>query len=168
MENGSQNSISNLFYVLLGFSVWILLLVGHWSQPAPALPSASPRAAQPAPVAAQPATPAEAPAVAEAAPAAQQASTGDAAVGQQLYSATCAACHGPTGEGIAGLGKALTESDFVAELSDEELLAFLKVGRDMSDPLNTTGIAMPPKGGNPALNDEQLNDIIAFMRSIHE
>jgi disulfide bond formation protein DsbB len=93
---------------------------------------------------------------------------GDAEKGKQLFVASCSACHGPNGEGVQGLGKDMQHSEFVAGLSDEELLAFLKVGRDMSDPLNTTGVAMPPKGGNPALNDEQLTDIIAFMRSIHE
>jgi disulfide bond formation protein DsbB len=38
----------------------------------------------------------------------------------------------------------------------------------MSDPLNTTGIAMPPKGGNPALTDGQIVDIVAYLRSIQK
>jgi mono/diheme cytochrome c family protein len=165
MENGSENSISNLFYVLLGFSVWLLLLVNFWRQPTPALPAHLVERGQPAAVAARPTG---TPAVVEAAPAVHEASLGDADRGQQLYASTCSACHGPNGEGVQGLGKDMRHSEFIAGLSDEELLAFLKVGRDMSDPLNTTGVAMPPKGGNPALNDEQLTDIIAFMRSIHE
>jgi disulfide bond formation protein DsbB len=165
MENGSENSISNLFYVLLGFSVWLLLLVNFWRQPTPAVPAPLVERGRPAVVAAQPTA---APAVAEAAPAMQTGSQGDAVRGQQLYTTTCAACHGPNGEGVQGLGKDMRHSEFIASLSDEELLAFLKVGRDMSDPLNTTGVAMPPKGGNPALSDEQMLDIIAFMRSIHE
>lgn len=48
------------------------------------------------------------------------------------------------------------------------MVAFLKVGRDPSDPLNTTGVAMPPKGGNPALSDQDLLDIVAFVRTIHQ
>lgn len=93
---------------------------------------------------------------------------GDAEKGKQLFTASCSACHGPNGEGVQGLGKDMQHSEFIAGLSDEELLAFIKTGRPIGDPLNTTGVDMPPKGGNPALNDEQLMDIIAFMRSIHE
>jgi disulfide bond formation protein DsbB len=87
--------------------------------------------------------------------------------GEQLFVSYCGACHGPSGEGITGLGKPLTSSDFVAGLSDAELLAFIKTGRPVDDPLNTSGVAMPPKGGNPALTDEQLQAIIAHLRSIH-
>lgn len=87
--------------------------------------------------------------------------------GEQLFVSYCSACHGPSGEGIAGLGKPLTSSGFVAGLSDAELLAFIKTGRPVDDPLNTSGVAMPPKGGNPALTDEQLQAIVAHLRSIH-
>jgi len=117
----------------------------------------------PAPTAVPPtAAPAEA-----AAPAVAAVPAGDAANGQTLFSTTCAACHGPAGEGVQGLGKDMTHSEFIAGLSDEELLAFVKEGRRIGDPLNTTGVDMPPKGGNPALTDEQLVDIIAYIRSIH-
>jgi disulfide bond formation protein DsbB len=62
----------------------------------------------------------------------------------------------------------LVTSEFVADNSNEELVEFIKVGRDPSDPLNTTGVAMPPKGGNPSLSDQDLLDIISYMRTIHE
>src|SRR5262245_5342831 len=93
---------------------------------------------------------------------------GDAAKGKQLFLGTCAACHGPNGEGVKGLGKDMTHSEFVAGLSDAELMEFIKKGRPIDDPLNTTGVMMPPKGGNPTLTDAQLTDIIAFIRSIHQ
>ena len=93
---------------------------------------------------------------------------GDTASGQQLFVTNCGACHGPAAEGLPGLGKPLTTSEFVSGLSDEDLLTFIKAGRLPDDPLNTTGVAMPPKGGNPALTDEQLQDIIAYIRSIHK
>lgn len=114
------------------------------------------------------------PAAAAAAPAAAVAPAEQAAVpagnaenGKVLFATTCAACHGPEGKGVQGLGKDMTASTFIAGLSDEELLAFVKTGRPISDPLNTTKVDMPPKGGNPALTDEQLQDIIAFIRTIH-
>lgn len=110
-----------------------------------------------------PPTPAE-----QGAPAAQAvAATGNAENGKTLFATTCAACHGPEGKGVQGLGKDMTTSTFIAGLSDEEMLAFVKTGRPISDPLNTTKVDMPPKGGNPALTDEQLMDIIAFIRTIH-
>jgi mono/diheme cytochrome c family protein len=108
---------------------------------------------------------------AEAVPAAAQpvaAAAGDAANGQKLYAQLCIACHGPEGKGVQGLGKDLTNSTFVAENNDVGLIEFIKVGRDPGHPLNTTGIAMPPKGGNPALKDQEIADIVAFVRSIHQ
>lgn len=104
----------------------------------------------------------------EAEEAAAPAHAGDATVGKEKFTATCSACHGPAGEGVTGLGKDMTASEFIAGKTDDELIAFIKVGRDPSDPLNTTGVAMPPKGGNPALSDEDLEDIVAFIRTIHE
>jgi disulfide bond formation protein DsbB len=85
--------------------------------------------------------------------------------GEGIFSAGCSACHGLNARGIPGLGKDLIESEFVHGLTDEELLHFIVTGRDTSDPLNTTGIPMPPSGGNPSLTDEQLLAVIAYLRS---
>ena len=48
------------------------------------------------------------------------------------------------------------------------LLANVKEGRAVDDPLNTTGAAMPPKGGFAFLTDSDINSIIAIVRSIEE
>lgn len=93
--------------------------------------------------------------------------SGDPEMGKTLFMETCSACHGQDALGVTGLGKDLTTSTFVHDMSDDELLAFLKIGRPVSDPLNTTGVDMPPKGGNPALDDAKLLDIIAFIRSLN-
>ena len=93
---------------------------------------------------------------------------GDPVHGKELFVPTCGACHGPEGKGVENLGKDMTSSEFIAEKTDAELLEFIKVGRAPDDPLNTTGVLMPPKGGNPALSDEDLTDVIAFIRTIHE
>jgi disulfide bond formation protein DsbB len=95
-------------------------------------------------------------------------SAGDAVAGEAKFNEICIACHGPGGVGVEGLGKPFTTSEFVTTKSDAELLAFVKVGRPVGDPDNTTGIDMPPKGGNPALTDAQLMDIIAYIRTLHE
>lgn len=87
--------------------------------------------------------------------------------GKALYEQSCSACHGQDAKGIAGLGKDLTaHSAFVSSQSDDQLLEFIKKGRDASDPANTTGVAMPPKGGNPALTDDEIKAIIAYLRSL--
>lgn len=93
---------------------------------------------------------------------------GDAANGGKVFSTACVACHGPEAKGITGLGKDLTTSEWVGQQSDAQLVEFIKKGRDAGDPLNTTGVAMPPKGGNPAMSDQEIADIVAFLRSIHQ
>lgn len=93
---------------------------------------------------------------------------GNPADGQKYFAQTCSACHGKDAKGLPKLGKNLTTSDFVATESDSQLMEFLKQGRLATDPLNTTGVAMPPKGGNPAYNEQQLADIISYLRKIHQ
>lgn len=93
---------------------------------------------------------------------------GDAVAGEPLFQSTCAACHGPDAKGMPNLGKDLTTSTFLSETSDADFLEFIKMGRPASHPDNTTGVDMPPKGGNPALDDEDIMDIIAYVRTLHE
>ena len=88
------------------------------------------------------------------------------AKGQTLYESTCSACHGSDAKGIEGVGKNLVEGEFVLQTSDDDLLGFIKVGREPGDPDNTTGISMPAKGGNPALSDEDIKKIIAHLRTL--
>jgi hypothetical protein len=38
-------------------------------------------------------------------------------------------------------------------------------GRSTTDPANTTGVDMPPKGGTPSLSDEDLTDI-NYLRTL--
>ncbi|MBN8637381.1 MAG: c-type cytochrome [Anaerolineae bacterium] len=78
----------------------------------------------------------------------------------------CAACHGSDARGIPNLGKDLVESEFIAGLTDEELVQFITTGRPIWDALNTTGIDMPPKGGNPAMTTEDIQAVVAYIRSL--
>ena len=91
-----------------------------------------------------------------------------AARGEEIFNSTCIACHGIGGVGIEGLGKPLTTSTFVAGLTDAELLAFLIVGRTETERLNTTGMLMPPRGGNTALTDADLANVVLYLRAIAE
>jgi len=70
--------------------------------------------------------------------------------------------------GVEGLGKPLDSSPFIDSKTDDELLAFIKQGRPIWDPENTTGLDMPPKGGNPALSDDEIRQIIEYLRALHE
>ncbi|MGH2570797.1 MAG: c-type cytochrome, partial [bacterium] len=89
---------------------------------------------------------------------------GDPAKGSALFGTTCAACHGPGAQGMEGLGPSLVGNEFVGGLDEAGLVAFLKAGRALDDPRNTTGLLMPPKGGNPLLSMQDLADIAAHLR----
>jgi mono/diheme cytochrome c family protein len=104
---------------------------------------------------------------ANAAPA-QSGPSRDVAAGKQLFLSTCVACHGPDAQGLPGLGKNLVTSEFVAGKSDSELVEFIKVGRGPDDPLNTSGVTMPAKGNKPTLTDEDLGNIVAYLRTLHQ
>lgn len=93
---------------------------------------------------------------------------GDVGKGRVVFASTCSACHGANAKGMPGLGKDLTASPFVKGTTDDQLLDFVKKGRPASDPANTTHVDMPPKGGNPALTDQNLSDVIAFLRSVNQ
>ncbi len=92
---------------------------------------------------------------------------GDPVHGLELYRGTCIVCHGEGGIGIEGLGKPWVGSDFINARTDAEMLAFLIEGRPADHPDNTTGIAMLPRGGNPNLTDDDLMDLIAYMRTLN-
>ena len=89
---------------------------------------------------------------------------GDPASGEAIFAGTCATCHGPEAEGIPGLGLPLVDSEFVQSMTDAELIAFIEAGRLASD--GTTGVAMPPKGGNPSLTDQDIADVVAYLRTL--
>jgi disulfide bond formation protein DsbB len=95
-----------------------------------------------------------------------QGPVGDATAGKQGYDSTCIACHGADAKGMPGLGKDLTVSEYVKAKSDADLVALIKVGRPASDPANTQGVDMPPKGGNPALDDQDILNVVAYLRSL--
>jgi len=90
------------------------------------------------------------------------------AKGKAIFKKTCVACHGENGQGIENLGKDWTHSEFIKDSTDDELVAFLKVGRSLDDP-RSAGIAiMPPKGGDPTLNDDDLHNVVKFMRTLND
>lgn len=93
---------------------------------------------------------------------------GDPVAGKASYDKTCITCHGPDAKGMPNLGKDLTTSQFSKSKSDAELVDFIKIGRPASDPANEAGVDMPPRGGNPALTDQDLLNIVAFVRTLEQ
>ncbi|UCG40156.1 MAG: cytochrome c [Acidimicrobiia bacterium] len=90
----------------------------------------------------------------------------DAANGETVYLNTCASCHGADALGVDGLGKALAGSSFVADASEADLVALITTGRPSSDPANSTGVDMPPKGGNPSLSEQSIRDVVAYLKTL--
>lgn len=93
---------------------------------------------------------------------------GNAIRGKRLFAENCSTCHGDKGQGVPHLGKDVQTSKFAAGLTDAKLVAIIKHGRSAANPLNTTHVAMPPKGGNPALNTQKLYDIVAYIRQLQK
>lgn len=79
---------------------------------------------------------------------------GDSSSPITLYQASCARCHGVNGEGIVGQGPVLADAPFTESATVAEWIALVRAGRG----------AMPPSGGNPDLTDEQLAQMLEFLR----
>ncbi|UCF27490.1 MAG: c-type cytochrome [Chloroflexota bacterium] len=92
----------------------------------------------------------------------------DVTAGGEIFASTCSACHGPDAKGLPNLGKDLTTSEYVRDNNDETLLLLLVGGRPSGHELNTTGVDMPPRGGNSSLSDDDLRTVIAYLRSINQ
>ena len=91
---------------------------------------------------------------------------GNAETGGKLYQARCAPCHGPDGKAATPTAQALnpkprdhTDGAFMNQLSQEHLVKVIKNG-------GTAVGKSPLMTPSPDLNDQQLEDIIAFVRSL--
>jgi mono/diheme cytochrome c family protein len=86
--------------------------------------------------------------------------------GERRYLQACSACHGAGGMGQPHMGANLRDSRFIREQTDDALVAFVKKGRTLGDPSSVLGLSMPPMGGNSTLEDGQIRDIVAFLRTL--
>jgi mono/diheme cytochrome c family protein len=87
--------------------------------------------------------------------------------GKKLYAANCSSCHGDTGKGDGIAGRALpakpadhTDGAFMNALSDKWLFDIISKGGGAVGKSSF----MPGWGG--ALNEKQIQDIVAYIRSI--
>jgi mono/diheme cytochrome c family protein len=86
--------------------------------------------------------------------------------GERLYTATCETCHAADGGGVRGMAGPMALSDFIANRTDAQMVQFLIDGLPGNHPDNRTGVAMPPRGGNPRLSTDDLYDIIEYLRTL--
>ena len=80
--------------------------------------------------------------------------------GQSIYGTTCIACHGANGKGAVAGTPDFTSASGPLSKSDSVLLDHIMNG------FKTAGaqLAMPPRGGNPSLSDDDLKTVLAFIR----
>lgn len=90
---------------------------------------------------------------------------GDPLAGAPVYRGVCATCHGADLGGVEGLGGPLLPSSFITEQSNDDLVAFIIEGRPIDHPDNITGVAMLPRGGNPSLSDQDIANIVAYIKA---
>ena len=85
-------------------------------------------------------------------------SSGDWKAGSQIFHETCIGCHGADGHGAKRGMPDLTTG--VMAYSSSSLTLHIKHG------FQTPGrpLAMPPKGGNPKLQDEDIENVLAYLR----
>ena len=91
---------------------------------------------------------------------------GDPLAGAPVYRGVCATCHGADLGGVQGLGRPLIPSPFITDQSDDDLVAFIIEGRPIDHPDNITGVAMLPRGGNPSLSDQDIANIVAYIKAL--
>jgi cytochrome c oxidase cbb3-type subunit 3 len=91
----------------------------------------------------------------------------DVEQGKKIYGQFCASCHGQTGKGDGPASAALnpkprdhTDKEYMSKMSDEDLFKVIKNGGVSigKSPL------MPPWGAS--LKDEQIHDVVAYVRTL--
>ena len=86
--------------------------------------------------------------------------TGAALSGREIYQQTCVACHGADGRGVVPGAPDLTRPDGRLSKSDSALMNSLLNGlRSPGSPM-----AMPARGGNPDLSDEDMKRVLRYLR----
>jgi cytochrome c5 len=102
----------------------------------------------------------------EAAPAFKMSPYANIDAGKTNFMMVCSACHGKDALGLPNLGKQLVDNEYLKSISDAEFYELLVTGRGTEHPLNTTGVAMPPKGGNPAFSEKDLHSVMLYVRGL--
>lgn len=94
---------------------------------------------------------------------AQPRSQGDERLGQFWFDSICSTCHGPNGDGYVagGTGTAIGKASFLDKVSDGFIRVTIKEGRS-----NTRMIGYSGPAAMAALSDSDIDDIIAYLRTV--
>ena len=86
-------------------------------------------------------------------------SKGDPAKGKVIYHETCVACHGENGRGAVPGAPDFLKKGGALSKTHAVMMRHIKYGfHEDGVPL-----AMPPKGANPSLTDQDLEDVHAYL-----
>ena len=85
----------------------------------------------------------------------------DTSAGKAVYSQTCVACHGANGKGTLPGVRDFTAEDGPLSKTDEELIKNIVEGFQSPG----AALAMPAKGGNPALSEVDIAAVLAYLRA---
>jgi len=86
--------------------------------------------------------------------------------GREVFAFYCADCHGLDGRGVDQRGVDLTTSSFLRQLGEADLAAYLRQGRQVDDPRNRTGRAMPGMETMPTFTAENYSQVIGYLRTL--
>ena len=79
--------------------------------------------------------------------------------GEQVYNQTCIACHGADGGGaMPGVPK------FKERLSQSDDILLQHIIEGFQSP--GSSMAMPPKGGNPNLSDQDIRKVLSYIKKL--
>lgn len=94
---------------------------------------------------------------------AQKAAKGDIKNGKEQFELICSTCHGVEGDGYlaGGSGTAIGNSGFLDKASDGFIRETIKYGRS-----NTRMLPFSGPEGLANLDDQEIDDIIVYMRSL--
>ena len=88
---------------------------------------------------------------------------GDPRLGKQWFDQICATCHGVKGDGYiaGGTGTAIGKAGFLNKVSDGFIRTTIKEGRS-----NTRMLGFQGPAGIANLSDQEIDDIIVYLRSL--
>jgi len=81
--------------------------------------------------------------------------------GKKIFMTTCFACHGVDGKGLVPGTPDLTNDKSPLLQESAVLKERVLKGYQSKGSL----LAMPPMGGNPALKENEIDDVLVFMKS---
>lgn len=84
--------------------------------------------------------------------------------GKDIYVQNCLPCHGGNGKGaFPGISDLTQVKVFKSSSTSNELL-FQYIEPIKKGVKSSNGMYMPPKGGNPNLTDQDIKEVLQYMR----